>query len=193
MKTVRDILEVKGRMVWSVDPGSTVFDALSLMAEKEIGALVVLDEARVAGIISERDYARKVILHGRASPTTRVEEIMTSPIRLNIGTRGSPLALAQAEIVRAALFQAWPDLAIEDAVILGRMLAEPFADVPSLLTAFGERRLPVCQFVQDGSRAVGEAGAVEDAASVARRNAAMPLTAQRQVDDFYTRLGELSR
>jgi CBS domain-containing protein len=80
MKTVRDILEVKGRMVWSVDPGSTVFDALSLMAEKEIGALVVLDEARVAGIISERDYARKVILHGRASPTTRVEEIMTSHV-----------------------------------------------------------------------------------------------------------------
>jgi len=80
MKTVRDILEVKGRMVWSVDLGSTVFDALSLMAEKEIGALVVLDEARVAGIISERDYARKVILHGRASPTTRVEEIMTTHV-----------------------------------------------------------------------------------------------------------------
>ena len=80
MKTVRDIREVKGRMVWSVDLGSTVFDALSLMAEKEIGALVVLDETRVAGIISERDYARKVILHGRASPTTRVEEIMTSHV-----------------------------------------------------------------------------------------------------------------
>ena len=80
MKTVRDILEVKGRIVWSVDLGSTVFDALSLMAAKEIGALVVLDEAHVAGIISERDYARKVILHGRASPTTRVEEIMTSHV-----------------------------------------------------------------------------------------------------------------
>ena len=80
MKTVRDILESKGRTVWSVDPGSSVFDALSLMAEKEIGALVVLDGARVAGIISERDYARKVILHGRASPTTRVEEIMTSHV-----------------------------------------------------------------------------------------------------------------
>ena len=80
MKTVRDILEAKGRTVWSVDPGSSVFDALSLMAEKEIGALVVLDGGRVAGIISERDYARKVILHGRASPTTRVEEIMTSHV-----------------------------------------------------------------------------------------------------------------
>jgi CBS domain-containing protein len=80
MKTVRDILEAKGRTVWSVDPESSVFDALSLMAEKEIGALVVLDGGRVAGIISERDYARKVILHGRASPTTRVEEIMTSHV-----------------------------------------------------------------------------------------------------------------
>jgi len=80
MKTVQDILEARGRTVWSVDPGSSVFDALSLMAEKEIGALVVLDGGRVAGIISERDYARKVILHGRASPTTRVEEIMTSHV-----------------------------------------------------------------------------------------------------------------
>jgi CBS domain-containing protein len=80
VKTVRDILEAKGRTVWSVDPGSSVFDALGLMAEKEIGALVVLDGGRVAGIISERDYARKVILHGRASPTTLVKEIMTSHV-----------------------------------------------------------------------------------------------------------------
>ena len=80
MKTVRDILEAKGRAVWSIDPASSVFDAMRLMAEKEIGALVVLDENRVAGIISERDYARKVILHGRASPTTLVKEIMTSHV-----------------------------------------------------------------------------------------------------------------
>lgn len=80
MKTVRDILETKGRAVWSIDPASSVFDALRLMADKEIGALVVLDENRVAGIISERDYARKVILHGRASPTTLVREIMTSHV-----------------------------------------------------------------------------------------------------------------
>ena len=80
MKTVRDILEIKGRNVWSVKSGSTVFDALRLMAEKEVGALVVIDGARVGGIISERDYARKVILHGRASLTTLVEEIMTSHV-----------------------------------------------------------------------------------------------------------------
>ncbi len=80
MKTVRDILETKGRSVWTVDPESSVFDALRLMGEKEVGALVVLEGARVAGIISERDYARKVILHGRASPTTLVKEIMTSHV-----------------------------------------------------------------------------------------------------------------
>ncbi len=80
MKTVRDILETKGRSVWTVDPESSVFDALRLMDEKEVGALVVLEGTRVAGIISERDYARKVILHGRASPTTLVKEIMTSHV-----------------------------------------------------------------------------------------------------------------
>ena len=80
MKKVRDILAVKGHEVWCVDPGATVFDALGLMAQKEIGALVVMDDGKIVGIISERDYARKVILLGRASPTTAVKEIMTSPV-----------------------------------------------------------------------------------------------------------------
>jgi IMP dehydrogenase len=60
--------------------GSTVFEALGRMAEKEVGALVVMDGARLAGIISERDYARKIILLGRTSPNTLVEEIMTSHV-----------------------------------------------------------------------------------------------------------------
>jgi CBS domain-containing protein len=80
MKTVRDILKVKGEAVWCVEMGSTVFEALGRMAEKEVGALVVMDGARLAGIISERDYARKIILLGRTSPNTRVEEIMTSHV-----------------------------------------------------------------------------------------------------------------
>ena len=80
MKTVRDILKVKGQAVWCVEMGSTVFEALGRMAEKEVGALVVMDGARLAGIISERDYARKIILLGRTSPNTRVEEIMTSHV-----------------------------------------------------------------------------------------------------------------
>ena len=65
MKTVRDILTVKGRNIWSVDVDSTVFEALQRMAEKEVGALLVMDGDRVAGIISERDYARKIVLLGR--------------------------------------------------------------------------------------------------------------------------------
>jgi len=84
MKTVRDILEVKGRQVWSIEPGVTVFEALQLMAEKEIGALTVTDGERLAGIISERDYARKVILLGRASPTTAVKEIMSEPVCVHL-------------------------------------------------------------------------------------------------------------
>ena len=80
MKTVRDIVKIKGSDVWSVTVGATVFEALRLMAEKEVGALVVMDGRRIAGIISERDYARKVVLLGRTSPNTRVEEIMSSHV-----------------------------------------------------------------------------------------------------------------
>jgi CBS domain-containing protein len=80
MKKVRDILEVKGRDVWSIGPDASVFDALKIMADKDVGALVVLDGGNLVGIISERDYARKIALLGRASPTTQVKEIMTSRV-----------------------------------------------------------------------------------------------------------------
>jgi CBS domain-containing protein len=78
MKSVREVLKTKTKEVWSILPYATVFDALKLMGEKKIGALMVIDDkGKVAGIISERDYARKVILKGKASKDTRVEEIMT--------------------------------------------------------------------------------------------------------------------
>jgi CBS domain-containing protein len=80
VKTVRDILMVKGRDVWTVDLDATVFEALSRMAEKEIGALMVMDGSKLVGIISERDYARKIVLLGRTSPNTLVKEIMTSHV-----------------------------------------------------------------------------------------------------------------
>ena len=80
MITVRDILRAKGNQIWSVSPDATVFDALELMAEKNVGALVVLDGENLAGIFSERDYARKIILKGKASKETSVEEIMTSEV-----------------------------------------------------------------------------------------------------------------
>jgi CBS domain-containing protein len=80
MKTVRNILDTKGHEVWCIGPEDTVFDALRLMAEKEVGSLMVMDGARVAGLISERDYARKIVLLGRTSPNTLVKEIMTSHV-----------------------------------------------------------------------------------------------------------------
>ena len=78
MKTVKDMLKSKKNEVWFVAPTATVFDALKIMGEKEIGALMVMDAGKVVGIISERDYARKVILKGKASKDTLVKEIMTS-------------------------------------------------------------------------------------------------------------------
>ena len=80
MKTVRNILHIKGHDVWRIGLENTVYDALRLMAEKEVGALVVMDGERIAGIISERDYARKIVLLGRTSLNTLVKEIMTSHV-----------------------------------------------------------------------------------------------------------------
>ena len=80
MKFVDQLLEGKGRDVWSVTPGDTVYDALELMAEKGIGALVVLDGNDLAGLFSERDYARKVILEGRSSRDTLVRDIMSARV-----------------------------------------------------------------------------------------------------------------
>ena len=80
MKTVKQLLEAKGRQVWSVHSDATVFDALRLMAEKDIGALVVVDEGTIVGVVSERDYARKVILQGRSSRHTLVANIMSTTV-----------------------------------------------------------------------------------------------------------------
>jgi CBS domain-containing protein len=81
MKTVRELLRNKGYHVWSIGPEATVYEALTLMAEKDVGALLVLDGAgQLVGILSERDYARKVVLKGRTSRETPVREIMTGRV-----------------------------------------------------------------------------------------------------------------
>jgi len=80
MKTVKQLLETKGPEIYAVAPEESVLEAIKLMAEKGVGALVVLDQGRLAGVVSERDYARKVILHGRSSQTTQVREIMTEKV-----------------------------------------------------------------------------------------------------------------
>jgi CBS domain-containing protein len=80
MHTVREILEKKGREVWTIPSSSPLQQALSIMAERDIGALLVMDEGRIAGIFSERDYARKVVLKGRSSADTIVRDIMSTDV-----------------------------------------------------------------------------------------------------------------
>ena len=80
MQTVRDILKKKGSETHAVSPDTSVYDALKLMAEKNIGAVLVLEAGRPVGILSERDYARQVILKGKTSKDTPVREIMTSRV-----------------------------------------------------------------------------------------------------------------
>jgi len=77
------LLDHKGRQIYSLAPDASVYAAIALMAEKGVGALLVMEDGRLAGVISERDYARKIILQGRSSKETRVREIMTpSPITI---------------------------------------------------------------------------------------------------------------
>ena len=79
--TVQQVLRRKGRGYWAVTPRTTAYEALEVMAGKDIGALLVIEEGRLVGVFSERDYARKVILKGRSSHTTAVGELMTpSPV-----------------------------------------------------------------------------------------------------------------
>jgi len=79
-KTVRRLLDIKGHAVWSVSPDTSVYGALQLMSLKDVGALLVLDQGRVAGIFSERDYARKVALRGKSSRDIPVRDIMTTDV-----------------------------------------------------------------------------------------------------------------
>jgi CBS domain-containing protein len=80
MRTISQILEEKGREILSIHPGASVFSAIEVMAENGIGALMVMEGDRPVGLISERDYARKVILKGRSSKDTEVREVMTTHV-----------------------------------------------------------------------------------------------------------------
>ncbi len=80
MNTVKEILESKGWEVWAVGPEASAYEALEIMADKDVGALMVVDGGRPVGIFSERDYARKVILKGKSSKNTPVRELMTGEL-----------------------------------------------------------------------------------------------------------------
>jgi len=78
--TIGSLIGKKGRQMWSLDPAASVYDSIAMMAEKQVGALPIIDEGALIGIVSERDYARKVILRGKSSKETPVTEIMSSPV-----------------------------------------------------------------------------------------------------------------
>jgi CBS domain-containing protein len=80
MTTIAQLLNTKGDQIWSVEPKATIFEALEIMSEKEIGALLVMEDGKLTGIFSERDYARKVILKGKSSKETQVGELMTKKV-----------------------------------------------------------------------------------------------------------------
>ena len=80
VKSARQLLEAKGSDVWSVHPDTAVYDAIEMMADRGVGALMVIDGGALVGVISERDYARKVILRGRSSKDTAVKDIMTARV-----------------------------------------------------------------------------------------------------------------
>ncbi len=80
MKTVREILSSKGYDIYSVSPDDTIFSALKMMAEKKIGAILVIENGEIMGIMSERDYARKVILEGKSSKDSKVRDIMSDKV-----------------------------------------------------------------------------------------------------------------
>jgi Predicted signal-transduction protein containing cAMP-binding and CBS domains len=98
MQRVSDLLKSKAKQLWTILPEASVLDALKLMAEKEIGALMVVDKKdKVVGIITERDYARKIVLKGKKSLETRVKEIMTPS---------------------AKMYTVKPDIPVEDCMVL---------------------------------------------------------------------------
>ena len=80
MKRVCDLLDEKGKHIWSLPPDATVYEAIEEMAKKGVGALLVMEGDRLVGIVSERDYARKVILKGKISREIQVSEIMSQPV-----------------------------------------------------------------------------------------------------------------
>ena len=80
MLRIRDVLKTKGNDMWTVDPGATVYEALEIMADKNVGALLIVDGERLVGIFSERDYARKVVLKGKHAQDIQIKELMTKEV-----------------------------------------------------------------------------------------------------------------
>jgi len=123
MKPVSQLLQKRGTTLWHVRPGDTVFSALELLAKYEIGALVVMDGAQLVGIVSERDYTRKVALQGRNSKETTVSEIMTREVFTVTPATGTRECMA---LMSERKFRHLP--VVEDGTVLGMISIRDIMD-----------------------------------------------------------------
>ena len=106
MKPVIELLNKRGGTLWHARPDDTVFEALQLLAEYEVGALLVMDMGKVVGVVSERDYTRKIALQGRSSKDTRVKDIMTREVvsvRPTVGTQECMALMSEKKIRHLAV------------------------------------------------------------------------------------------
>jgi len=116
MKLVKHLLDSKGRHIVSVAPDTTVLDAIKIMADKAVGSLLVMNDDEICGIITERDYARKVIIKGRSSESTTVSEIMTSDV---LTTSSAQTVNSCMELMTEKLIRHLP--VVEDNRVLGML------------------------------------------------------------------------
>lgn len=114
MKLVKHLLDGKGRSIVSIAPDASVFDAIKLMADKGVGSLLVMDGEAMLGIVTERDYARKVILKGRSSESTNVSEIMTGDV---LTTSGAETVNACMELMTGKRIRHLP--VVDDGKVVG--------------------------------------------------------------------------
>lgn len=128
MSRVGDILKSKGSEVWSVAPETTVLATLELMAAKEAGAVLVLDDGRLAGIFTERDYARKVVLAGRSSKEARVSEVMTTKVVCVVPERSVDECLALMTDKRIRHLPVLQDKKVVGVVSIGDLVKAKIAD-----------------------------------------------------------------
>ena len=133
-KTIRDILKNKGESVFSISHDATVYSALELMAAEDIGALLVMRDNRLVGILSERDYARKVILEGRSSLKTNVEKIMTTKILYVTPNMSVEESLAVMSDKRCRHLPVLQDKELIGMVSIGDLVKAQVADKNFLIT-----------------------------------------------------------
>ena len=128
MKLVKQLLEAKGHDVLSISPDASVLDAVKLMAQKGVGALIVMEGSTLAGMVSERDYARKIILKGRSSDTTTVREVMTAEVVTTTGEESVEKCMNMMTDSRIRHLPVIDDGAVTGIISIGDLVKAVIAD-----------------------------------------------------------------